>query len=226
MSRNTFGGGAYPAPAAPESVGLCHRNPAHWSDPRRRRTTARLCAVCPALAACRRETLAERRGYGMWAGVWLDGDIDAKSHLLLGPTPAQRTAPAAARPHRQLSLITTTIAGDTAALVTARSSGNCEILSASCQFSLNVMFSRYNCPSTTVRSPAAALAACSSCVAELETSHHSAAAHARGYLVPAGCSATAWPVHWRRRRWVILSDTGILHDVPPPQRYAGPRGRR
>ena len=86
MSRNTL---SHP--------GLCQQAPSRWADPTQQATTRRLCMKCPRLQRCRRETLTEKRTFGMWAGVWIDHDLPAKRHLL---QPKSRLRAIAQHPQR------------------------------------------------------------------------------------------------------------------------------
>jgi hypothetical protein len=158
--------------------GLCQQAPSRWADPRQQSTTRRLCMKCPRLERCRRETLTENRTFGMWAGVWIDHDLPAKRHLL---QPKSRLR--AIAPHiNELSPAAAT-------LVTARSSGHCEILAPACLLDQHLIFTRrtQDCP-LPADSPAAALAACTNC-AELIEQTDQATAQRYGYI-----TTTAHPI--------------------------------
>lgn len=209
LSRNTI---SHP--------GLCQREPARWADPDLQAVTRRLCLSCPRLQPCRTETIAENRVFGMWAGVWIDHDLPAKKHLL---QPSTRLRPISA-PQRQRrtqvgKLPPNQLSSSAAALVTARASGHCEILAQGCLFDQQLIFTRATdpLPPATLDSPAAALAACRSCLEVIEhTSPDTALRY--GYLTTTRTPITSWPVYWRQRHWLVLNHFGALSPLPstPP----------
>lgn len=204
MSRNTV-----------SLPGFCQRAPERWADPAQQAATRRLCLSCPRLQRCRTETLAEKRTFGMWAGVWIDHDLPAKRHLLRPAaslrgtvTTRRRTSPlVGALPVHQLPAAA-------AAMVTARASGHCEILAPACLLVQHLIFTRR--PQGTPLppdSPASALAACANCAELIE--HTDAATAARyGYITNTRQPITSWPVYWRQRRWVTLGNFGELIELP------------
>ncbi|WP_193604283.1 WhiB family transcriptional regulator [Mycobacteroides abscessus] len=205
MSRNSF-----------EQSGLCARDPARWLDPEQQVTTRRLCLSCPRLALCRRQTLDDQPQHGMWAGVWIDGDFRAKSHLLLPPPTHHRlpvrTAPVAAALVSALPILN--ITPTAAALVAARASGHCEIMAPACLLRQQLIFTRRHDLGfeRTADSPAEALAACENCADLIEhTDLHTALQ--LGYITSAEHPSGATPVFWRQHRWVLLDHFGHLQPL-------------
>ncbi len=205
MSRNSF-----------EQSGLCARDPARWLDPEQQTATRRLCLSCPRLTLCRTQTLDDQPQHGMWAGVWIDNDFDAKSHLLHPPTEAprlpSRTAPAPASLVSVLPVLNVTAAA--AALVAARASGHCEIMAPACLFRQQLIFTRrYDLGAgTAADSPAEALAACGNCADLIEhTDLHTALQ--LGYITTVEHPSPGAPVFWRQHRWVLLDHFGHLQPL-------------
>jgi Transcription factor WhiB len=194
--------------------GLCQQAPDRWADPRQQSTTRRLCMKCPRLERCRRETLTENRTFGMWAGVWIDHDLPAKRHLL---QPKSRLRAITPHPHQTTRvgpLPINELSPAAATMVTARSSGHCEILAPACLLDQDLIFTRrtQDCP-LPADSPAAALAACTNCAELIEQTDHDTAQR-YGYITTTAHPITIWPVYWRQRRWATLNHFGHLIDLP------------
>jgi len=204
--------------------GLCQQAPSRWADPNQQSTTRRLCMKCPRLQRCRRETLTENRTFGMWAGVWIDHDLAAKRHLL---QPKSRLGSIALAPHRTARvgpLPINELSPAAAALVTARSSGHCEVLASACLLNQHLIFTRRAQGSPLpADTPAAALAACTHCTELIEQTDH-ATAQRYGYITTTAHPVASWPVYWRQRRWATLDHFGHLIDLP--QRSPRPQGLR
>lgn len=152
----------------------------------------------------------------MWAGVWIDSDFPAKSHLLLPPAshprlPA-RPAPSAASLVSALPILN--ITSDAAAMVAARASGHCEILAPACLLRQQLIFTRRHDLGSGVAadSPAEAIAACENCADLIEhTDLHTALQ--LGYVTSAEHPSASAPVFWRQRRWVLLDHFGHLQPL-------------
>ncbi|WP_197048071.1 WhiB family transcriptional regulator [Mycobacterium paragordonae] len=216
------------APSTP-----CQRHPVDWLDPTRTALTRQLCLTCPGLTACAQAAHRDRPDYGMWAGVWIDGDFTAKEHLLgcqnpvhepttpaVAPqTPGVRLswrAPGRARHRRVGKLCTAAPPAQLAALITARAAGHCEIMAPACTYQQSAIFTRRRAASPTpLGSPADALAACRNCIDLIE---HTATPTALdlGYIVdPRSCTSTV-ALLWRQHRWVYLDTRGRLHRCEGP----------
>jgi hypothetical protein len=194
--------------------GLCQQAPSRWADPTQQATTRRLCMKCPRLQRCRRETLSEKRTFGMWAGVWIDHDLAAKRHLLQPKSRLRTIAQPPQRSTRVGPLPINELCAPAAAMVTARSSGHCEILAPACLLDQHLIFTRRTQGSPLpTDSPAAALAACTNCAELIEQTDHDTAQR-YGYITTTDHPITSWPVYWRQRHWVTLNHFGHLIDLP------------
>lgn len=214
----------------------CAQNPADWLDPSSRGHTARACRTCPALAHCAAEARRTRPAYGMWAGVWIDGDFADKSQLLALPHPDPSTtqqgalqgpvvegpvvspkAMRAARVRRVGALCTAGAPPAVAALITARASGHCEIMAPACTYTQTAVFPRRRRRAISIlSSPAEALAACANCIDLIE---HTALPTALdlGYILdPRSCASTV-ALWWRQRHWVHLDTRGRLRPLATPR---------
>jgi Transcription factor WhiB len=207
----------------------CAREPAAWFDPRRQAFTGRQCLRCPARAECAQSALDRQPSYGMWAGVWIDGDFSVKQRLLsaiaascaeLDPDANQAiTAPATpprARPpgrrRRVGALLTTPPPAAIAVLITARASGHCEIMAPACTYQQAVIFSRRRRAERDnhqLRSAADGIAACGNCVDLIEHTDLPTVLDL-GYLVDARTPTSITAMLWRQHRWVYLDTRGRI----------------
>ena len=205
----------------------CAQNPADWLDPRRRGHTARACRTCPARARCAAEAARTRPDYGMWAGLWIDGDFTGKEHLLILPHPdpsptesvahqapvTPPTAMRAARVRRVGALCTAGAPPVVPALITARASGHCEIMAPACTYTQSAVFTRRRGGARSpLSSPAEAVAGCANCIDLIE---HTALPTALdlGYILdPRSCASTV-ALWWRQRHWVHFDTRGRLRPA-------------
>ncbi|WP_082994534.1 WhiB family transcriptional regulator [Mycobacterium sp. 1245801.1] len=75
--RRLVRGAAPPAKTLP-----CQRDPERWFNRRHRRDTLAACLNCPARPWCAQQALTWHACWGMWAGVWIDGQhTDAAPYL-------------------------------------------------------------------------------------------------------------------------------------------------
>lgn len=212
----------------------CLQHPGDWFDPKRRAFTRQQCLKCPNLAQCSQSALRDRPSYGMWAGVWINGDFSSKERLLIGhtqpmpntkppdrqeitppPTPSSRHA----RPGRRIrvgKLLITSPLPAIAAQITARASGHCEIMAPACTYHQAAIFSRRR--GTTLRplgSPADAIAACHNCIDLIEHTDLPTALDL-GYIVDPRSTTSTTAMLWRQHRWVFLGTHGRIHDIADP----------
>lgn len=217
----------------------CLQHPGDWVDPKRRALTRRQCLSCPSRGGCAAAALRNRASYGMWAGVWIDGDFAEKHHLLklthAGTSPsaiAESAAPQSNPPHlappapartpqrtrrsRVGKLRTDSPVPAVAALITARCSGHCEIMAPACTYQQSAIFSRRRrAARTTLSSPADAVAACHNCIDLIEHTDTPTALDL-GYIVdPRSCTSTT-AMLWRQHRWTYLDAQGRLHPATGP----------
>lgn len=210
----------------------CREHPGDWMDPTRRALTRHQCLSCPSLRGCAAAARQSRPSYGMWAGVWIDGDFTRKQHLLgrpgcgpaprptgpqPDPLPPRPPAPAVARGRRRRvgTLLTAPPAPAVAALITARASGHCEIMAPACTYQQSAIFTRRRSAGGALASPADALAACRNCI-ELIEHTDLPTAFDLGYLVDRRTTTSSAAVLWRQQRWVYLDTRGHLHPATGP----------
>jgi hypothetical protein len=177
----------------------------------------------------------------MWAGVWIDGDLAVKQHLLglphpdIGPSLTPQSpdpqphpptppppAPAGSPPARRArvgKLPTTPPAPAVAALITARASGHCEIMAPACTHQQSAIFTRRRRTArTALTSPADAIAACRNCIDLIEHTDTPTALDL-GYLVDPRSTTSTAPMLWRQHRWVYLDTRGRLHPTGGPDLF-------
>ncbi|VAZ69653.1 Transcriptional regulator WhiB [Mycobacterium kansasii] len=218
----------------------CAKRPSDWFDPHQQIRTRRQCLRCPQLSDCAATALRNRPNYGMWAGVWIEGDLETKQHLLGRASPALSCATTAAHPapeahcsaaspmappstrprsRRQLvgRLHTQLPDPQITAVITARASGHCEIFAAGCTYqqSAIVLRRRRRPATTTLGSPAEAIAACRNCIEQIEHTEVPTALDL-GYLVDPRSPASGAPMLWRQHHWVYLDTRGHLYPCPNP----------
>ena len=213
-------------------VAPCLQHPGDWLDPKRRTFTRQQCLGCPSLVRCSRSALRHEPSYGMWAGVWIDGDFPSKKHLLGLPaqppadtkpvdhqpvtpsvTPAARYGPRPGRRVRVGKLLITTPVPLIAAQITARASGHCEIMAPACRYQQAAIFSRRRrAHPRPLASPADAIAACRNCIELIEHTDIPTALDL-GYLVDPRSTTSTTAMLWRQHRWVFLDTHGRVHDT-------------
>ena len=225
----------------------CRHNPDLWLDPTRRRPALQGCLVCPRRRWCAREALNQRASYGMWAGVWINHNLDDIAHYLraiaAGPPPRPTPQAGGSRPapdaHSQPSASVGSCSaaatppppsetedtaghpGNVAALITARASGHCELMTTECSYRLEVIINR-----RTGREDAAPINAatgygvCRYCRSVLRDVD--ARLQLRlGYLVPTPTPCERAPFYWRQHRWAVFDQHGsstepITSPTGPP----------
>jgi hypothetical protein len=220
---------APPIPIQSTDATPCSQEPAAWSDPRRQAFTGRQCLRCPGRAQCAQSALDHQPSYGMWAGVWIDGDFSVKQRLLSAiaaaaaePDPdttqaitAAATPPSARPPGRRTrvgALLTTAPPAAIAAHITARASGHCEIMAPACTYQQAVIFSRRRHAQRDthqLRSAADGIAACRNCVDLIEHTDVPTVLDL-GYLVDARTPTSITAMLWRQHRWVYLDTRGRI----------------
>jgi hypothetical protein len=219
----------------------CLRHPGDWFDPQRRTLSAHQCLSCPSLTSCAGAALRNRPTYGMWAGVWIDGDFADKQRLLTltasGPSPSPVSEPLAPqadspvqtpaprpptqrRRHRHRQRVGTLAAAAAmpavAALIAARSTAHCEVMAPGCTYQQHTIFSRRRRGTrTSLCSPADAIAACHNCVDLIEHTDLPTALDL-GYVVDARSCTSTVAMLWRHHRWSYLDTRGQLRPANGP----------
>ena len=170
----------------------------------------------------------------MWAGVWINSDFDNKQHLLVGhaqPTPSRKPdehqaitqaavttgrQPRCGRRIRVGKLLIASPPPAIAAQITARASGNCEIMAPACTYQQAAIFSRRRrATRRPLGSPADAIAACRNCIDLIEHTDIPTALDL-GYIVDPRSTTSTTAMLWRQHRWVYLDTRGRIHDTGDP----------
>jgi hypothetical protein len=164
----------------------------------------------------------------MWAGIWIDGGnlTDVKRYLLAitEGTPSAPPLPAAhvqrIEVARRLRVIRPPAKHSVAAVITARSSGHCEIMAADCLLTLEAIASRIRgrC-GRELADPAAGYAVCRICQAAV-TRMEPRLSHQLGYIVDNPANAANVPFYWRQSSWMSLDSAGGATPYTVAQRNA------
>jgi hypothetical protein len=151
----------------------------------------------------------------MWAGIWIDGNLTDVAHYLQAI--AEDTRPAAPPPcltiarnavTQPVSDIWRAAKPTAAALITARSSGHCEIMAPDCSLRLDTIACRIpGGGSTRLSSAADGYAVCRRCQLTLRCID-SRLARKLGFLVEQDEVAAEVPFYWRETHWVHFDPAG------------------
>ena len=215
------------AAPAPQAVGqlACRLDPDRWFDRADRTHALAACLACPARSWCAREALSAKASWGMWAGIWIDGTLaDAARYLRAiaedsqSPTPPPPATIHRIDPPRQPVVIPRPANHSVAAVITARSSGHCEILAAGCRLALDTIASRID----RCREPADAAgsyAVCRNCWAAV-TRMEPQLRRRLGYTIDSLAAATSVPFYWRQSHWMRLDPAGGAAPCSPAEQIA------
>jgi len=210
----------------------CQLDPERWFDRRHHAVASALCLGCPARRWCAREALQSRAAWGLWAGVWIDGQHeDAIQHLQAvatgalaqssamaasviderersGPTGDSRWAPTSLRRPDGSSL-----ASSVRTAVLARSYGHCEVFGDGCGYTYDRVVGRRSAIfASETPTPPDLFAACSSC-ADMVAALDPKLAVQFGYVTDTQRSLAHVPFYWRQSRWVLLDRDGWLAEI-------------
>jgi Transcription factor WhiB len=200
----------------------CTADPERWFDRRRRTSALEACLRCPVRTGCAREALRAQANWGMWAGVWIDGELAEVADYLEAiattrPTP-RHTIPKARPtchvapdprplPHRppirRCSAIVAAV---------ARADGNCEVMADGCKLIADRQLNRV--PGRTAREASSAsevYCVCGACAEAIGSS--TALVRSCGYLVASARLTRRVPFRWRGARWVLLGSAGELLET-------------
>jgi hypothetical protein len=214
--------------AAPVSVNelACQRDPDRWFDRRSRTHALEGCLECPVRTWCARQALTAKASFGMWAGIWIDGNLaDVAEYLQAiaeaAPPPLTPSAPTSIRrtePPRLTPEIRPPAKHTVSAVITARSSGHCEIMAPDCLLTLDAIASR-NPGAPELPDAAAGYAVCRRCQAVV-TRMEPRLSHQLGYIVDTPANAATIPFYWRQSRWMRLDSAGGAAPCTVAQRSA------
>lgn len=215
----------------PVGILACQQDPERWFDRAHRTFTLAKCLECPLRRGCARQALKHRPSHGMWAGIWIDGRLEAVSGYLRAiaesAQPVEATGasapvvdltppPLSVRPdpplERMLPDVVAAQRGSLGAQVLARASGHCEIMAPGCRLSGDGYSYRTpeTLPGTAVDATQVYLRCdqCAQTVSGIDTS----IARRLGYVVSEQ-RRTDVPFFWRQSRWVCFTADGRLHDA-------------
>ena len=216
------------AAATPELLNElpCQRDPDRWFDRADRSQALAGCLSCPARSWCAREALAAQASFGMWAGIWIDGNLaDVKRYLCAIAEGTSSAAPPPATAVQRIDavrrppVIRAPATHTVAAVITARSSGHCEIMAPDCLLTLDAIASRirgrrwHQLPDA-----AAGYAVCRRCQAAV-TRMEPRLSHQLGYIADESGHVDI-PFYWRQSRWMLLDSAGGAAPCSLAQRSA------
>jgi hypothetical protein len=207
----------------------CRSDPERWFDRTGRTHALAACLACPARSWCAREALSVKPSWGMWAGIWIDGNLAAAEHYLRAiaqtttlttPPPTNIQPQAQLSPRQAVVVIRPSARNSVAAVIMARSSGHCEIMAADCGLDLDAIASRIpgRCRHE-LPHPAAGYAVCGRCQATLARME-SRLSRQLGYLVDDVADAAAVPFYWRQSHWMRLDSAGGATPISTVERIA------
>ena len=205
----------------------CQRDPDRWFDRTDRTHALAGCLSCPARSWCAREALTAEASFGMWAGIWIDrGLADVANYLqAIAESAPPTTPPPAPKIHRMNAprrprVIRPPATHTTAAVITARSSGHCEIMASGCRLTLDAIVSRLGGrPCDELPDAAAGYAICRTCQATV-TRMEPRLSHQLGYLIDSPATAVTAAFYWRQSRWMLLDSAGGAAPCSLAQRSA------
>lgn len=206
------------------SAGLpCHADPDRWFNRDDRSVALRGCLACPVRGWCAREALRTKASWGMWAGIWIDGEhrvaIDYLTSVATAPPPpvalhqqvGTLNCPAPQQPYAPAA---------PSALIRARASGHCEIMLDGCCYTGDVLLSRTTGdPDPDPSTAAHGFLACAPCRSRLDQPARIATLEL-GYRAHSPADMYSTPFYWRQTRWAILDPGGQLQTAPHAARQA------
>ncbi|ORA35524.1 hypothetical protein BST20_17400 [Mycobacterium branderi] len=196
----------------------CRRDPDRWFDKRNRRYALEQCLYCPWRSWCAGQALADKRNWGMWAGIWIDVGkhraVADRLRAIANPGTDPRHAGDAAHsptpPLLGVSSLEIAPPVSVAALVEMRCAGHCEVMASRCRYTHDRIRSRItDCEWRQAGDASLAYAVCVECDAELAGLDR-AQARRLGYLVDSGSDAADVPFFWRQTHWRLLKPNGTL----------------
>jgi hypothetical protein len=167
----------------------------------------------------------------MWAGIWIDGNLADVAHYLQAIAAYQ---PSATPPPSQnivaepavhaVSDIGQAAKLSAAALITARSSGHCEIMAPDCSLRLDTIAARIpGCAATRLPTAADGYAVCRRCLLTLRCVD-SRLTRKLGFRVEHDEVAADVAFYWRQTHWVRFDPAGC-RAVRDTEAH-GPQARR
>ena len=216
----------------------CQNDPERWFDKHNRSYALEHCLACPRRSWCAGEAL-NGASYGMWAGIWIDGNLTEVSDYLRAiahtppdiapptdrpsPTPSHTppatgttpppVATATPDPHPPRSSADENPTRSIMSVIIARSSGHCEVMTPVCRYTFDTLGSRI--PSQSAREAqdaSTAYAVCRPCQWALSIAEPQLIRRL-GYIVDPPRNPAFAPVYWRQAHWVYLDGGATVLDV-------------
>ncbi|MDV3133277.1 WhiB family transcriptional regulator [Mycobacterium sp. 29Ha] len=210
---------------------VCQADPERWFDRHNRTYALERCLACPGRSWCAEQAL-DGASYGMWAGIWIDNNLDAVSHYLraIAQGPADSVSgdrdPASAAPPTSTPTSPPPVAETPAetpaphgvsrtvvAVILARSSGHCEAMTPVCRYTQDTIASRVPGHSGWhAEDASSAYGVCRPCQRAL-SSTEDRLLRRLGYIVDPPGNPTFTPLYWRQARWVYLDSGPTIVEV-------------
>ncbi|WP_094287377.1 WhiB family transcriptional regulator [Mycobacterium lehmannii] len=194
----------------------CSADPELWFDKVQPKHALLACLGCPMRQWCAGEALRVQASFGMWAGIFIDNNLASVTALLRdiaqspAPTesvtaspnchrvaaPGAATPPPTPRAPRRVNAVLS--------LISARSSGHCEIMTQHCRLTFDTLGSRVpGRDPWTLERAGDAYAVCRPCAAALADAEP-AFVERLGIVVRPPYEPAYTRFFWRQTRWVYL----------------------
>jgi Transcription factor WhiB len=198
-------------PTSPQSPPPCAAEPQLWFDKSHTHALGE-CLGCPMRRWCAGEAIRVKASFGMWAGVFIDDNLpqvvpllraiahapavgEAEVPHLTPPSPAPTATAIADRPRRMPAVL---------AAVSARSSGNCEIMTNYCRLTFDTLGSRVpGRDPWSLQRASDVYAVCRPCAVALDAAEPQFVER-QGIVVRAPYEPAYTRFFWRQARWVYL----------------------
>jgi len=199
-------------PTQPQSQPPCSAEPQLWFDKSHTTHALRECLACPLRRWCAGEAIRVKASFGMWAGIFIDDTLPQVAPLLRAiaqspaaepaevphptPKPATLSAVGITEPPRRVTAVLTA--------VSARSSGNCEIMTNHCRLTFDTLGSRIpGCDPWTLQRASDVYAVCRPCAVALGAAEPQFVERL-GIVVRPPYEPAYTRFFWRQAQWVYL----------------------
>lgn len=219
---------------------VCQTDPERWFDRHNRTYALERCLACPGRSWCAEQAL-DGASYGMWAGIWIDNNLDDVSHYLraiaqapagsgsgdrdrasadtptstpTAPPPVAATPAETPAPRPATDAVSRTVL----AVILARSSGHCEAMTPVCRYTQDTIASRVPGHSGWHAEDAtSAYGVCRPCQWALSITE-GRLLRRLGYVVDPPRQPAFTPMYWRQARWVYLDGGPAIVEADPVSR--------
>jgi hypothetical protein len=218
----------------PNATPPCRNDPERWFDSHNRTYALERCLGCCHRSWCAQQAL-DGASYGMWAGIWIDDNLTELAPYLRAiadapagnaPNTPQQPSAATWSPTRSQATPPPVSAKtcapiakrDTAlramlAVISARSSGHCEVMTPVCRYTFDTLASRIpGCPGWDATEASSAYAVCRPCQWALSITEERLLRRL-GYLVDPPRRPAFTPLYWRQARWVYFDGGSTIVDI-------------